>query len=137
MSAPTLTPPQTVRALAYLFPAAKFGSEIVVTVVRGVVTSIKAPRAVTSAELAAALAAAPAPTPPGRDLAKLTVRRRLRDMGKEDAFDAALDSIPHARRDYDDAQTLNTADPLFTTAAPLLKSALGITDAQFAALIAP
>lgn len=137
MSAPTLTPAQAVRALAYLFPSARFGREIVVTVLNGAVTSIRAPRAVTAAELAAAYAAAPAPAAPGRDLAKLTLRRRLRDIGKEEAFDAALDSIPHARRDYDDAQTLNTADPLFTTAAPLLKSTLQITDEQFAALIAP
>lgn len=137
MSAPTLTPAETVRALAALFPAAKFGREIVVTVVRGVVTSIKAPRPVTADELAAALAAAPAAPAPGRDIAKLTIRRRLRELGKEAAFDAALDAIPHARTDYDDATTLNTADPLFTQAAPLLKATLGLTDAEFTALLAP
>jgi hypothetical protein len=77
----------------------------------------------------------PAPAP--RELSKLTLRRRLRALGKEATFDAALDLIPNARADWDDAQTLRTDDPLFTDAAPAFKSALDLTDEQFTALLAP
>lgn len=131
------SPLNTVRALKFLFPTARFGTDVVITVLRGNVTAIKTPRPVSEAELMAALASAPVPPPPPREIAKLTLRRRLRVLGKEDAFDAALNSIPHARSDYDDAQSLSTADPIFTTAAPLLKQALGLTDEQFVSLLAP
>ena len=71
-----------------------------------------------------------------REISKLTLRRRLREMGKEATFDAALDANPEARRDWDDAVSIRTDDPMFTTQAPAFKSALGLTDAQFSALIA-
>lgn len=72
-----------------------------------------------------------------RELSKLTLRRRIRALGKEALFDAALDAIPHARADWDDAMSLRTDDPLFTTSAANFKAALGLTDAQFDALLAP
>jgi hypothetical protein len=71
------------------------------------------------------------------DVSKLTLRRRIRALGKEALFDAALDAMPNARADWDDAQSLRTDDPLFTTYAPQFKQALDLTDAQFAALLAP
>jgi hypothetical protein len=82
----------------------------------------------------------PAPEPQApepRDVSKLTLRRRIRALGKEAQFDAALDAMPNARADWDDAQNLRTDDPLFTTYAPQFKTALDLTDAQFDALLAP
>lgn len=83
-----------------------------------------------------AIFALPAAPATARELSKLTLRRRLRALGKEEAFDAALDAIPHARADWVDAQSLRTDDALFTSSAPALKAALGLTDEQFAELIA-
>jgi hypothetical protein len=74
------------------------------------------------------------PTP--HDVSKLTLRRRIRALGKEALFDAALDALPNARADWDDAQTLRTDDPLFTTYAPQFKAALKLTDAEFDSLLA-
>lgn len=79
----------------------------------------------------------PKPAPAARELSKLTLRRRLRDLGKEDLFDSTLDSIPHARADWDDARVIRTDDPLFTTNANAFKAALGLTNEQFTALLAP
>lgn len=72
-----------------------------------------------------------------REISKLTIRRRLRALGKEAAFDAALDAIPHARTDWDDAQTVSTGDPMFTIYADSLRAAVGLTPEQFDALLAP
>ncbi len=76
------------------------------------------------------------PEPP-RELVKITIRRRLRAMGKEAAFDAALNAIPNARADWDDAHTIRTDDPMFTTHAIALKAAVGLTDEQFTHIISP
>lgn len=75
-------------------------------------------------------AAAAEPAVPVREVTKLLLRRRLRDMGKEAIFDLALDSIPHARSDWDDATSVRTDDPIFVNHIDALKSALGIDDAQ-------
>lgn len=72
---------------------------------------------------------------PARELSKLVIRRKLREMGKEVAFDAALDAVPHARTDWDDAQVILTSDPLFTTSADALKQAVGLTSEQLNELI--
>lgn len=78
----------------------------------------------------------PPPAPP-RELSKLTLRRRIRALGKETLFDATLDAVPNARADWDDAQVLRTDDPLFTTHAAAFKAALGLTEEEFTALLAP
>lgn len=90
-----------------------------------------------SAQLAAGWAPAAAPVATeSKEISKLTLRRRLRAIGKEAAFDDLLDTIPNARRDWEDAQALRTDDQMFTTQAPAMKAALGLTDAQFSELIA-
>jgi hypothetical protein len=71
------------------------------------------------------------------ELSKLSIRRRLRELGKEEAFGALLDSLPHARADWDDAQVLLTSDPLFTQFAQQFQAALGLTGEQFDSVIAP
>lgn len=74
---------------------------------------------------------------PARTLSKLTLTRRLRDLGKEDAFWTILTAQPVLYREFILAQELRTDDPMFTSQAPQLKAALGLTDGQFNALIAP
>jgi hypothetical protein len=78
----------------------------------------------------------PAPQSEPEQLSKLSIRRKLRAIGKEEAFDAFLASAPQVLADWQDAQVLLTSDPLFTTYAPVVKSALGLSDAQFAELLA-
>lgn len=95
------------------------------------------PSAADAADCLATPRTPPAPEQPPRELSKLTLRRRIRALGKEAALDAALDAVPNARADWDDAQALRTDDPLFTTQAPAFKSALSLTDEQFTALLAP
>ena len=68
---------------------------------------------------------------------KLNIIRALRDLGKEDQFYALLNAIPHAKTDWDAVTTINTLDPLFAANAAAIKSSLGLTDAQFAALLTP
>lgn len=124
MTAPALTPAQTVRALAVLFPAAKFGSEIIVTVVRGVVTSIKAPRPVTTDELAAALASAPASPAPVRLDTDLVLSRFT------DAERAALFTARRSVWQVDYFITRAATTGIVSTADPDLPAA----QAMFAAL---
>lgn len=93
-----------------------------------------------AAEVAGLIANPPAPpevAQPAREISKLTVRRRLRDLGKEAAFDAALDAVPGARADWLDAQSLRTDDPLFTTHAPARQALVGLTDEELSAVLAP
>lgn len=70
-----------------------------------------------------------------RQVSKLSVRRKLRALNKEAALDAFLDANPTARADWDDAQFLNTTDPIFTTYAGAVKTALSLSDEQFASLL--
>lgn len=89
-----------------------------------------------AAQLAAGWTPASAPVVvEPKEISKLTLRRRLRAMGKEAAFDDLLDVTPNARRDWEDAQALRTDDPMFTTQAPAMKAALGLTDSQFSDLV--
>ena len=75
------------------------------------------------------------PAPQARNISKLSIRRQIREWGKESAFDAALDAVPHARADWSDAQELMTNDPLFTTNKEPLKALLGISEEQFENLL--
>jgi len=129
-------PKTTVRGLRALFPNAKFLQDVVVTVVNNVVTSVKAPRPVTPEEIEAAAAAAPVVVP-ARTLSKLTITRRLRELGKEDDFWAILTAQPVLYREFILAQELRTDDAMFTVQAPQLKAALNLTNDQFNALLAP
>lgn len=95
------------------------------------------PSAADAADCLAAPRTPPTPVAPPREISKLTLRRRIRSLGKEAAFDAALDAVPNARADWDDAQVLRTDDPLFTTQAAAFKAALALSDEQFSALLAP
>jgi hypothetical protein len=79
----------------------------------------------------------PAEPPAPREVSKLTITRRLRELGKEDAFWALLEASPVLYREFVLAQSVRTDDPMLTTQAPLLKQALILTDAQFDALLAP
>jgi hypothetical protein len=76
-------------------------------------------------------------TPAPREVSKLTTTRRLRELGKEDAFWALLESSPVLYREFVLAQSVRTDDPMFTTHADKLKAALALTDVQFTALLAP
>jgi hypothetical protein len=69
-----------------------------------------------------------------RELSKLTLKRRLEELGKWDAFKTILQASP-AWDDFLLAQVVRTDDPVFTTQAPALKAALGLTDEQFNSLI--
>ena len=79
----------------------------------------------------------PAPPPEPRELSKLILTRRLRAMGKEDAFWAVLDASPVLRREWLSSQVVRTDDPMFTAIAEDLKVAIGLSDVDFAALLAP
>jgi hypothetical protein len=70
-------------------------------------------------------------------LSKLGIRRKLRAMGKEDAFNTALAALPHAQADWDDAQEIRTDDALFVENAAALKTAVGLTDDEFASILTP
>ena len=78
----------------------------------------------------------PAVPEPARELSKLTLKRRLESIGKWDAFKAVLAANPSLDDEFWLAQTISTADPMFTTHAPALKAALGLTEEQFAELLA-
>lgn len=97
-------------------------------------------QSMTVAEYDAIMASFPAavdpdPIPEARQISKLAVRRKLRAMNKEAGLDAFLNANPTARADWDDAQFLLTTDPLFTTYASAVKTALSLGDEQFAELI--
>lgn len=77
----------------------------------------------------------PEPTP--RVWPKLVMRRRLRALGKEEVFDAFLDSSPSLRKDWDDCVELVSTDPMFVAHADAVKSALGMTDEEWAELLQP
>jgi hypothetical protein len=74
-------------------------------------------------------------TPIVKELSKLFIRRKLREFGKEDQFDALLDSIPQARKDWDDAISIKTDDPLFSSQSFAFKDYLNLTDEQFSLLL--
>ena len=73
---------------------------------------------------------------PVRTISKLVIRRQLREWGKEAAFESVLDSVPHARVDWDDSLELRTNDPLFAANKDAFKAALGLSDEQFTSLLA-
>ena len=71
-----------------------------------------------------------------RVISKLSVRRKLRAMGKETPYDQFLSGLStEAKKDFDEAQELNSNDPIFTAHAPVFKQALNLTDDQFNSLL--
>lgn len=72
-----------------------------------------------------------------RELSKLTLKRRLEEMGKWAAFKTVLQTMPSVWDDFVLAQTIRTDDPVFTTHAMSLKLAVGLTTEQFESLLAP
>ncbi len=87
------------------------------------------------APIADYVAPAPPPPPAAIELAKLDIRRKLRLIGKEDALDAMLDTIPHARKDWDDSKFILTTDPMFVQHRPTVQAMLGLTDEQWNGLL--
>ena len=73
----------------------------------------------------------PEPTPEPIQLSKLTIRRKLRELGKEIAFNYFLSQNSQVQNDWDDATVIMSNDPLFTSYAPVVKAALNLTDEQF------
>jgi hypothetical protein len=130
------SPTATVRGLKVLFPNADFLRDIGVYVTNNIVTHIVTPHPVTPEEIEAAALTAQEPVK-ACTLSKLVLTRRLRDIGKEDAFWAILTAQPILYREFILAQELRTDDPMFTSQAPILKAALGLTDEQFTNLIKP
>lgn len=77
----------------------------------------------------------PIPPTPVHVISKLAIRRKLREWGKEETFDAMLDGFPHARSDWSDATEIKTSDPLFTTNKEAFKGILKLTEDQYNTLM--
>ena len=76
------------------------------------------------------------PVPPvPRTITKLTLKSRFDDLGKWTDFKDACISM-NVWDDFLMAQDIRTDNSLFTTASPLLKATLNLTDEQFDALLA-
>lgn len=71
------------------------------------------------------------------DLSKLVLRRRLRKVGLEEAFNAALEANPQAKADWADAQVISTSDPLVRMMLPQLQTALHLSDQVIDKLLRP
>lgn len=63
-------------------------------------------------------------------VSKLKLRRALRASGLEPALDAFLGSDPIYQKDWDDAQELQSDDPILVAAMPLMCQQAGITEEQ-------
>lgn len=89
------------------------------------------------AQLQAQLAAALAPAAAGGGISKLTLKRRLDQLGKWAAFKAFLAELGEAAVDeFNLAAEIRSDDPMFVQIAPLAKQALDLSDEQYAALLA-
>jgi hypothetical protein len=77
------------------------------------------------------------PKPAPYSLSKLAIRRKLRAMGLEEAFDKALASDPTVQHDWDDATEIRTDDPIVVQVLPKFMTALGVDEKALAALLAP
>ncbi|HKJ90666.1 MAG TPA: hypothetical protein VJ960_06000 [Oceanipulchritudo sp.] len=74
--------------------------------------------------------------PPIRPVTKLTLMRRLSELGKWQTFKALLAQLPEEVRDaWDLAQDIRSDDPLFVSNADSLKASLELTDQQFEDLL--
>ena len=76
------------------------------------------------------------PAPVVVRVSKLNLRRALRALALEDAFDAALAANPAWARDWADATELRSDDPMLVAALPALAQAAGMTPEQATALLA-
>ncbi len=69
-------------------------------------------------------------------ITKLTLKRRLEDLGKWPAFKAFLASLGEAAvEEFALAAEIRSDDPAFQQIAPLAKQALGLTDEQYQQLL--
>ena len=75
------------------------------------------------------------PDAPPVAISKLSLRRKLRELGLEDAMDSFLAADAQRQRDYNDAQYLSPADPLLAASVPLFATATGKTEAEINALL--
>lgn len=67
---------------------------------------------------------------------KLTIRRRLRALGVEEAFNNFLNSNPQLKDDWNDCVELKSSDPMFIVHANTVKEILGLTDEMWEELLA-
>lgn len=82
---------------------------------------------------------APTPKPAApRSATKLTIKRRLEDLGKWETFKAVLESMPATVRDeWTLAQEIREDDPMFVANRDAIVAALGITSDQLSSLFDP
>lgn len=72
-----------------------------------------------------------------RELSKLVLMKRLDALGKWEAFKALITQMNGKTKDgWDLAQFIASDHPLFVQGAPQIKAALGLSDEQFASLLA-
>lgn len=75
-------------------------------------------------------------TPPVLPVSKLTLMRRLSEIGKWSIFKYLISQLPEDTQDaWALAQAVSPDDPLFVQYAPGIKAALELTDEQFDALL--
>ena len=74
-------------------------------------------------------------TPVPFTVSKLKLRRALREIGLEKAFDSALASNPRALADWNDAQNLLSTDPMLVEMLPVLSGMAGLTPEQASELL--
>lgn len=73
---------------------------------------------------------------PPVEVTKLSIMRRLQELGKWAAFKSAMASLPDEAQDaWTLALSVKSDDPIFLQYGDSLKNALGLTDEQFAALL--
>jgi len=75
------------------------------------------------------------PDAPPVAISKLSLRRKLRELGLEDAMDSFIAADAQRQRDYNDAQYLSLTDPLLAASFPLFATAAGKTEAEINALL--
>lgn len=71
------------------------------------------------------------------DISKLVIRRRLRAINLETTFDAVLAASPQILADWNDAQCINTGDPMLLIAIPILMQVSGITEDVINTILMP
>lgn len=73
---------------------------------------------------------------PAEGVTKLTIKRRLDALGKWETFKAVLAQAPEAVQDeWSLAQEIRTDDPMFAANREGFRTALGMTNAEFYALL--
>jgi hypothetical protein len=76
--------------------------------------------------------------PPVHAISKLTLMRRLDALGKWADFKTLMSQLPEPVRDaWDLALEIRSDDAMFVANAATITTALGLTEAQYEALLAP